>query len=186
MRARVTQGFLLINILLFILFNLILGFQYVLLLTEDNRLIIENYEYWRLITAMFVHADGYHLLNNMVFLLVFGVACEEFYTKRLCFMIYFVSGLIGNIFSLLLTPIDTIGLGASGAILGLVGAAFIKFAKTNKFILVIGTIYIIQIIYNSFAPGIGTWAHIFGLASGALIGFWQQKRENAKVSGIKY
>ncbi|MFX1386867.1 MAG: rhomboid family intramembrane serine protease, partial [Promethearchaeota archaeon] len=68
-----------------------------------------------------------HIFSNMIALLLFGATVEtnNNITKTQFLIIYFFSGLIGNIFSLLLLPLDSISLGASGAIFGLIGVAFI-------------------------------------------------------------
>jgi len=75
-----------------------------------------------LFTAMFLHADIIHLGGNLIFLLIFGTSLEEQTSRKQWLTIYFTSGLVGNLFFLLLGG-DAVGLGASGAIWGLLGAA---------------------------------------------------------------
>ena len=76
--ARCTQVLLLLNILIFIIVNVILEFiygdTYILLLAQDNAAILERGEVWRLLTAIFMHAGLYHLFSNMIALFFFGVA----------------------------------------------------------------------------------------------------------------
>ena len=142
--------------------------------------ILKNYEYWRLFTSMFLHADVFHIFSNMIALLLFGAAVENNYTKFEYLIIYFISGLIGNLFSLFLLPLNTISLGASGAIFGLIGAAFILFAiDGDKFLLFLGLFYLAYFIFSSFAPGINLWAHLFGLIGGIFFGylFFRKKRD---------
>jgi membrane associated rhomboid family serine protease len=92
-------------------------------------------------------------------------------------LIYLISGIIGSLFSLWLNPIYSNSMGASGAIFGIMGAAFIVNARQNKNYFLFSLIYIVWDIYRSFDPGIGTWAHIFGLACGLILGFIIHRRK---------
>jgi len=169
--AKITLLLIFINIIFFILFNIILDLEYLLLLAQINSKVIVDFELWRLITSMFLHADIIHLFSNMVALLIFGAAVENNFRRYQYIIIYFLSGLIGNLFSLVLLPLNVISLGASGAIFGLVGAAFIFFAREDQSFIILGLFYIIYFIIMSFAPGINPWAHIFGLLGGILFGY---------------
>ena len=77
---------------------------------------------WMLFTAMFLHADIVHLGGNLIFLVIFGTSLEEQTSRGRWLAVYFMSGLVGDLFFLLLGG-DAVGLGASGAIWGLLGAA---------------------------------------------------------------
>ncbi len=170
-QSRITLSLIIINIFCFITFNIILPIQYILTLVQINSNII-NGEYWRLFTSMFLHADIMHILSNMIALLLFGAAVENNYSKLEYLIIYFISGLIGNLFSLLLLPLNTISLGASGAIFGLIGAAFILYTvEGEKTLIFLGLFYLAYFIVSSFAPGINLWAHLFGLLGGICFGY---------------
>ncbi|TFG06658.1 MAG: rhomboid family intramembrane serine protease [Promethearchaeota archaeon] len=178
-QARITQTLIIINIFSFIVFNIILPIEYILQLAQINEKIIIDSEYHRLITSMFLHANIMHIFSNMVALLIFGTAVEKNYYKWQYLIIYFLSGLIGNLFSLLLLPPETISLGASGAIFGLIGAAFILFIiDGEKTLIIVGLIYLLYFIIASFSPGINIWAHLFGLTGGLIFGyiFLQKKK----------
>ena len=178
--ARITLALIFINIFSFIAFNIILPNEFIFAFVQINVKILKNYEYWRLFTSMFLHADVFHIFSNMIALLLFGAAVENNYTKFEYLIIYFISGLIGNLFSLFLLPLNTISLGASGAIFGLIGAAFILFAiDGDKFLLFLGLFYLAYFIFSSFAPGINLWAHLFGLIGGISFGylFFRKKRD---------
>ena len=90
-------------------------------LVQDNSAVWRG-AFWMLFTAMFLHADIVHLGGNLIFLLIFGTSLEEQTSRRRWLTVYFTSGLVGNLFFLLLGG-DAVGLGASGAIWGLLGAA---------------------------------------------------------------
>jgi len=171
--AKITLTLIFLNAINFILFNLALPEEYILNFVQINGNIIYEYEYWRLITSMFLHADILHLFSNMIALLLFGATVENNrYVSKLEFvLIYFISGLIGNLFTLWLLPTYAISLGASGAIFGLIGASFIIVATENRALLPIALIYVAYYIFASFSPGINIWAHIFGLIGGMLIGY---------------
>jgi len=77
---------------------------------------------WMLFTSLFLHANPSHLGGNVLFLLIFGTSLEEQVSRKKWLVTYFASGLVGNIAFLLLGG-DAIGVGASGAIFGLLAAA---------------------------------------------------------------
>lgn len=171
-RAHITITLIILNLFCFISLNLIIGVEGVLYFAQINRNIVERGEIWRLFTPMFLHADFLHLFSNMVALLIFGTAVEETYKSKYQYLlIYFVSGFIGNLFTLLILPLDSISLGASGAIFGLIGAAFMVFIKEDHTFLFLGMLYIGYFILSSFAPGINAIAHIFGLIGGIGLGY---------------
>ena len=175
--AKVTLLLISVNTICFIVFNLILDVEYLLSLAQINSKVIEDLELWRLITSMFLHADAIHLFSNMFALLIFGAAIENNFPRYQYLIIYFISGLIGNLVSLVLLPLYAISLGASGAIFGLIGAAFIFFVREEPSLIGISLIYVFYFIITSFQPGINYWAHIFGLAGGVLFGYiFKRKR----------
>ncbi|MFX1314154.1 MAG: rhomboid family intramembrane serine protease [Promethearchaeota archaeon] len=171
--AKITLILIFLNIGNFFIFNLVLPKEYILNFVQINRNIIYEFQYWRLITSIFLHADLLHLFSNMIALLLFGATIENNqYVSKLEFtLIYFISGLIGNLFTLILLPIDAVSLGASGAIFGLIGSAFVIVATENRTLLPIAILYITYYIFASFSPEINIWAHIFGLISGIVIGY---------------
>ena len=168
--ARLSQLLIGINVGIFIIINLFLKEQHIDLFWQDNEKVLSG-EYWRLLTSVFLHADMKHLFYNMVGLLLFGATLEQFLSKSYTLIIFLISGLIGSIFSLILNPVNTISLGASGAVFGLMGFSFIVLSRQDKRIFLYGLFYLFFAINNSFAPGIGTWAHIFGLIAGIIFGF---------------
>ncbi|MHA1489683.1 MAG: rhomboid family intramembrane serine protease [Promethearchaeota archaeon] len=169
--SKLTFCFIFINIFCFFFFNLIFPEDFFFLLIQINFKIINNLEIWRLFSAIFLHADVMHLFSNMIALLFFGAAVENHFSKFEFLVIYLISGLIGNLFSLILLPLYSMSLGASGAIFGLIGAAFIMIATEDRSLLFIGFIYITYFVLTSLSPGINLWAHLTGLAGGLLLGF---------------
>lgn len=184
--ARITLTLIFINILTFFIFNLAAPEEILLIFVQINRNIIENYEIWRLFTPIFFHADPIHLFSNMVALLFFGATVENnrVISKFQYLIIYFASGIIGNLFSLLLLPLNTISLGASGAIFGLLGVAFVMIATDYQPLLFFALFYLVFFIAYSFTPGINYWAHLFGLLGGMFFGylFYTRKKKIRFVS----
>jgi len=121
---------------------------------------------WMLFTSMFLHANLLHLGGNVFFLLLFGTALEEQVSVERWLVTYFGSGLAGNVLFLLLLP-DAIGVGASGAIWGLLAAA-------GGFRGLIGMIFLGGL--DIFAGG-GFLAHAGGLLAGLALRYsWLRKR----------
>jgi len=117
---------------------------------------------WMLVTAMFLHANPTHLGGNVLFLLIFGTSLEEQVSRRRWLITYFTSGVVGNVAFLFLGG-NAIGVGASGAIWGLLAAA-------GGWKGLVGMIFYIGL--NLFAGG-GFLAHAGGLIAGlALRQFW--------------
>jgi membrane associated rhomboid family serine protease len=120
---------------------------------------------WMLFTSMFLHANPFHLGGNLLFLLIFGTSLEEQVPRSKWFATYFISGLAGNILFLFLGG-DAVGVGASGAIWGLLGAA-------GGWKGLIGMVFYIGL---DFFAGGGFLAHAGGVVAGlALRYFWLNK-----------
>lgn len=135
--------------------------------------VIESHEWWRVVTAMFLHGGLIHIGFNMMALLQLGPALEELYGSGRYFFLYVLTGAFGFFASSLTGHFS---LGASGAILGLIGALL---AVTNKR----GGAYMrdlrSRLISNlvilfaiGFFPGmaIDNWAHGGGLLAGFVLG----------------
>jgi rhomboid protease GluP len=125
---------------------------------------------WMLLTSMFLHANPAHLLGNVIFLLIFGTSLEEQVPVRKWLVTYFSSGIVGNIAFLFLGG-DAMGVGASGAIWGLLAAA-------GGVRGLVGMIFYVGL--NIFAGG-GFLAHAGGLVAGLALHYsLLQKTSSAK------
>ena len=85
-------------------------------------------EWWRLLTATFLHYGPLHLGMNMLVLWFIGPALEEYFGHGRYLLVYLVSGLAGSAGALIWSP-NSLTVGASGAIWGLMGAALILEAR---------------------------------------------------------
>ena len=148
-------------------------------------LIWEAGEYYRLFTAMFVHFGWTHLFFNIAGILIFGTRIERYYNRLAYLVIYFISGLAASVASLILTR--GVSAGASGAVYGLLGAAFVYTRYTKRPMDMINNhilmVYIIMGLAMGFVvPGIDYYGHIGGLIAGIFVGFIfvRLKGENRK------
>jgi rhomboid protease GluP len=138
---------------------------------QVNSLVIDFGYYYQLFTSMFIHADIAHIVGNMLFLLIFGLRSEEMFSVPEYLSIYFLGGLTGNLLSLLLLPLETISVGASGAIFSLFGAAIIYARRSFRQSIIGALIYAFFLLFLSSAPGVNNFAHIGGLVAGLIIGY---------------
>jgi len=89
-----------------------------------------NHEEWRLFTCFFVHIGLIHLSMNMSVLFLIGRICEGLFGRVRYLLVYLLSGLGGSLLSVIANP-DTLSAGASGAVLGLMGA-FLAFVRAYR------------------------------------------------------
>jgi membrane associated rhomboid family serine protease len=87
---------------------------------KQNNLIVEQHEYWRLITSIFIHIGFIHLFLNNYALWIIGREIEQIYGSARFVTLYLLTGLIGSLASFVFNPAAT-SAGASGAIFGLFG-----------------------------------------------------------------
>jgi membrane associated rhomboid family serine protease len=126
-------------------------------------------EWYRMVTAMFLHAGLLHLGLNMLMLYWVGSPVEQAIGHLRFLLIYFVSGLCGSAGALLLTDQNALTVGASGAIFGILGAALV-YERQRTFVLggsAMGII-VINLILTFTVSSISIGGHIGGLIGGAL------------------
>ena len=140
-------------------------------LTDDGGLsqhFIAEGEYYRLITAGFLHAGPFHLLTNMLALWILGSMIEPALGRWNFGLIYFVSLLCGSFGALLLSP-DSLTVGASGAVFGLMGAAAVL-ARNRGFSLMesgLGIWIGLNLLITFTIPNISIGGHLGGIVGGA-------------------
>jgi membrane associated rhomboid family serine protease len=124
-------------------------------------------EFYRLVTAGFLHAGVTHILFNMVALYFTGPALERALGPTRFIGLYTLSLLGGSVLVYLLTPVQTPTLGASGAIFGLFGATFVLSRKLDLDVRGIVGLIVINLAITFIAPGISWQGHVGGLLTGA-------------------
>jgi rhomboid protease GluP len=138
---------------------------------QVNKLVLYSGYYYQLFTSMFIHADIAHIVGNMLFLFIFGLRSEEMFSLPEYLSIYFLGGLTGNLLSLLLLPLDTISVGASGAIFAMFGASVIYTRRSYRQSIIGALIYAFFLLFLSSGIGVNNFAHLGGLVTGLLIGY---------------
>lgn len=152
----------------------------------NNVYLVQSGEFYRLFTSMFLHIGIVHLFMNMLVLQMVGPLVEQYYGKRKFIIIYFVSGIVGNLLSCTFTT--GISAGASGAIFGLFGS--ILYFGYNYRATLQGIVFsnmlpliIINLLLGFVLPGIDVSAHIGGLIGGILIsiGLGMDEKQNKRI-----
>src|ERR671930_293552 len=125
-------------------------------------------DWWRLITAAFLHASLIHIGFNMYFLWFAGAPVEAALGRGRFLLVYLVSGLAGSA-GALLPPSKTATVGASGAIFGILGAALILERQRNYVLggQALGLI-VINLILSFVISNISVGGHVGGLIGGVL------------------
>ncbi len=141
-----------------------------------NHYLIQQGEYWRLFTSIFLHAGIGHIVFNSFSLILFAPALEQMLGKFKFLFAYFFTGVAANILSLFANAESmNYYLGASGAIYGLFGLYMFMVLFEKKLIdpqsaKVITVIIVIGIIMTFIRPGIDITGHLFGFIAGIALG----------------
>lgn len=139
--------------------------------------LIQGGEYWRLLSATFLHGNLVHIFFNGYSLYALGPESERIYGSQRFLVLYLLSGLAGSVASYALTSGASVG--ASGAIFGLIGSLAV-FYYINRQTLgeagraqlqSMGAVIMINLFIGFSARGvIDNFAHLGGLAGGVLVG----------------
>ncbi|KAL7133852.1 hypothetical protein ABFS83_12G167700 [Erythranthe nasuta] len=142
----------------------------------DVAKVVDKHQGWRLITCMWLHGGVFHLLANMLSLLVIGIRLEQEFGFVRIGLLYLISGLGGSLLSALFIQ-SNISVGASGALFGLLGAMLSELITNwtiyaNKMAAFTTLVVIVAInLAVGILPHVDNFAHIGGFVSGFLLGF---------------
>ncbi len=180
---EVTSALISINLGLYAMTspNIFEANRYVLLYFGSSGLYLMHGRYYTLITSMFLHANLLHLGLNMYALYILGKVVELSLGKVKYLLMYFISGVVGNLLSAFLDP-RTVGVGASGAIMGLLGyMVAMEYRVTGK--LSSSTIFIaLFVIFGGFSANVDVLAHAGGFIVGLIWGLSRRFRPAYTVS----
>jgi len=130
--------------------------------------LVADGEWWRLLSAAFLHYGPVHLAMNMLVLYLFGPALESVLGPARFLLLYLAAGLAGSAGALLMSP-EAATVGASGAIYGLFGAILLLERQgTYVFGGSVLPLLVVNIAITFVVPGISIGGHLGGLAGGAL------------------
>jgi len=178
----------LILIIVFILQILISGFTELFVL---NKSALYNYEYWRFVSAIFLHGSVVHLLYNLFALALFGFILEKLIGSRKFLLVFFASGIIAN---LIAVNFYSSSLGVSGAVYGILGCLvvlkplMIIWAFNLPMPMFIAAIlWIIGSVLGVFMPSnIGDIVHLSGIGAGILVGLLLKEWRATKKELIRF
>ncbi len=143
-------------------------------------------EWYRLLTHLFLHGDIWHLGNNMLILFCLGNALEHYIGKISYIGIYFFSGILAGLGSIMYNTVDVVSVGASGAVFGVVGA-MVWLVVRNKgrlegFTIPRMILFLLMSVYAGFVEqGIDNAAHIAGLMAGFLLAVLIYRKPETEV-----
>lgn len=155
-----------------------------------DPLVVQDHEFFRLISHFFLHFGWDHLFNNMISLLVLGYSLEQVMGKVKFVILYFLSGILAGVASIVYNIYvgqETVSCGASGAIYGLMGALLVMLIAGNR-----GRLssevprYLLYIGFSLYSgkqdPSIDNAAHIGGFVAGFVICFIMTRFARMEVS----
>jgi membrane associated rhomboid family serine protease/Tfp pilus assembly protein PilF len=137
-----------------------------------------DHQFWRIFTSMFVHGGLIHVGANMWCFWDFGRIAERIFGRYRFLVLYVLTGIASSVASLAVHP-NTISVGASGAIFGVVGALVFPFYRKRVvlpppvmkgMLRSLMTFIVINLLIGSAVPVIDNAAHVGGLLAGLLLG----------------
>ena len=150
-----------------------------------GALIYTDGEWYRMVTAMFLHASLLHLAFNMLALFWLGTVVEQALGTWRFLLIYFVSGLAGSAGALVLSDPSAVTVGASGAIYGIMGALLVlEYRATGSFAGPVLGFIVLNLALTFAIPNISVGGHLGGLAGGILATFALSHFRDARARSI--
>lgn len=139
--------------------------------------VLEQGEYYRIFTSMFLHFGFQHLMNNMIMLFAMGHTLENELGRVRFLILYLLSGVGGTCVSMcqdIYTGEYAVAAGASGAIFGLIGAALYVAVRNRGRVGRVsgkGLVFLaaVSLYYGYANGGVDNLAHIGGMAAGMIL-----------------
>ena len=184
-KAPVNHTIILLNILIFILVEITGSCEdvrHMLRWGASGTLdIAQDYEYYRLITAMFLHFSLQHLGNNMLVLLFIGDCLERNLGKVRYALIYFLGGAGANLLSVfheVYVNEYVVSAGASGGVFAAIGGLLYVVVRNKVLILAFLSLY-----HGLTSTGVNNMAHLGGLVLGFLFAllFYHRRKSSIPV-----
>lgn len=187
-----TVGLVVIMVLVYLVMTLAGGSTSInVLLTFGAKVnvLIQQGQWWRLITPMFLHIGFTHILMNMITLYFVGTQLEAAFGHLRYLGIFLLAGVGGNIASFCFS--NSLSAGASTAIFGLFGAflmlgeSFFQNPVIRQLARTFLAFIVMNLAFDFLTPGIDIAGHLGGLAAGFLAGYLMGVPRIGKVSVVK-
>ena len=176
--SKVTYALLAINIIVFLIMTMAGGSENIDNLVRFGAVVksrVAGGEWWRLLTASFIHIGFAHILFNMYFLSQLGPVFEKLFGSINFLIIYLLAGIMGNLMSFAFGNVSTVSAGASTSLYGMFGLAIgmMMNYKDDAILRSFGASFIsviaINIVYSLLSPRVGMLGHLGGLLGGLLL-----------------
>ncbi len=140
--------------------------------------VLAAHQYWRLLSAMFLHGSLVHWFLNSLALFQLGSLYESEFGSRRFALVYLLTGICASLTSAIHLPEDGASVGASGAVLGVLGALIFAIRRSHlheqrwaRFVMYQLMFWAaVNVTLPLFIPAIDEWAHTAGVISGLLLG----------------
>lgn len=178
----VTVGLIAINVIIFLFMEIIGDTESVQFLYEHGAMywpdVVDGGQWYRLVTHMFVHSGGEHLLNNMFMLGILGYQIEKDYGPIKYLLTYFASGVGGAVVSALVEMNmgeAVVSIGASGAVFGIFGAMLVMIFKNRNQMGQVSAprllVLFVLMVFGNMEEGVDWMAHFGGALIGVMLAF---------------
>jgi membrane associated rhomboid family serine protease len=148
-----------------------------LLWAGNSSATVQEGEWWRVFTALFLHANWLHLTMNGAGLWIFGTAVEKTMGRWRFLVVFLMAGALGNVASAFVAHYD-VAIGASGGIFGVIGAFTVAVwrlrspmyhALRRRLLVVLALMVATDFTIGGLEPQVDNLAHVGGFVSGILI-----------------
>jgi membrane associated rhomboid family serine protease len=141
-------------------------------------------DWWRLVTAAFLHYGPFHLAVNMYSLYFAGTLLEQIIGRGRFALLYLGSGIAGSAGALLVTP-NSPTVGASGAIFGILGGLFVlerrgHIASGGQ----IAGLIVLNLVFTFALSNISVGGHVGGLIGGVILMFFLLQFRRSALASI--
>jgi rhomboid protease GluP len=180
-KAWVNSTLIALNILYFLYLETVGSSEDTLFMLQHGAmfpaLVIEEKEFYRLLTSIFMHFGIHHITNNMLLLFILGDNMERALGSIKYLIFYLLCGIGANVVSMfaeLQSSVQAVGAGASGAIFGVIGGLFyivtinrgrLEDLSTKQLIIMI----IFSLYFGFTSEGVDSVAHVAGLITGIVL-----------------
>ena len=167
---------LIISIIIVFFTRIMSSGSYEDLLYVSRESVYINHEYWRLVTALFIHADALHLVSNLPLLLLFGLLLFEYFGFIAFPAVPLIIGAASNAFTICFYPTSTHLLGASGMIYGMVSLWLVLYIYNDTDRSIMMRVFratgfsLIMLFPETYNPSTSYLAHVSGFLGGIISG----------------